>query len=453
MTGAAGLRDPKRIAQWWRWCWLIFGTIVVSRLAYLAWQGPKIASDSADYVTSARLLASQPSQWYVYVERGVNPSPLFSVLLAPFYTVSAAHALAMYLVLQAVLNGFIGLAVAWLVRQGWGDRAGLLAGLAVLVCPDFIVWSPYVLTDIPFAAFIAALGCQLVRTCQRQKPLRDGLLLALLVIVLLLLRREAVLLVLATPVALLWAMRGRRRVAAASLAGFAAPFLLVGAVLAAPYAFPNSPRLVGIDPSHVEAAALIPVWAGTQWTPAGRGTVGVDIQAPAELGARSDAELSQMLRDRILAFIEAHPVAFAKLAVLKAIYLWAPALPGWSKAHIASWALALSALDLLALVGLFAKPYRRGPREFSIMVLAVFTLTCMVTFTDFDQRYRLPASIGIVTLAGVGADGLLRRWPSELRVGRARRLGARQEPAGEDHHRADGQQDGEHHPAAALSRQ
>lgn len=409
MAGPAGAPNPKLVAHWWRWCWLIFGATVITRLAYLVWQGPKIASDSADYIASAQLLAADPAKWYVYVDRAVNQSPVFSVFLAPFYAISPDHAVTSYLVAQVLLTGLIGVGVAWLVRHGWGERAGLLAGAAVLVCPDFFFWTPYVLTDVPFAAAVTALGCQFVRTCQRNKPLRDGLTLALLLILLVLLRRLAALLLIATPVALLWAMRGRWRAATVALGSFAAPFVLLLAVAVLPNVRPNTPRLIGIDPSHLEAAALIPVWAGTHWTPEGRGTIGVDVQSPVDLGARTDPELAQMLWDRTTDFIESQPGTFAKLAVLKAMYLWAPALPGWSKAHVASWALVLSAIDLVALVGLFSRPKQAGPREFSIMVLITFTLTCMITFTDFDQRYRLPASIGLVMMAGVGADALLTR--------------------------------------------
>jgi hypothetical protein len=117
-----------------------------------------------------------------------------------------------------------------------------------------------------------------------------------------------------------------------------------------------------------------------------------------------------LIEDQSIGYITHHTVDFLKLAAVKAIYFWAPALPGWSVRHIALWAPVLGAIDLLAIAGLRAQRSAAGPFEFGVIVLAAFTLTSMLTFTDFDQRYRLPASLAIAMFAGAGADFLFARW-------------------------------------------
>ena len=39
--------------------------------------------------------------------------------------------------------------------------------------------------------------------------------------------------------------------------------------------------------------------------------------------------------------------------------------------------------------------------------IVVFTLVCMITFVDYDQRYRLPAELFLIPLSAIGLERLV----------------------------------------------
>ena len=387
----------------WRSRYLvIFVATFLSRLVYAVWQGPRPAGDSPGFINSARLLVDKPATWLTGIVS--NPSPLFAALLAPFYKLIPDHAPEAYLVFQAVVVGAVAVEAAYLAERGWGKRAGLFAGLMVLLSPELFFWSAFVLSDIPFIALVALLGIQFCRTVTGRRALAEGALLAVTVVLLMMMRRAAFLIALSTPLALLWAMRLRPRRAAQALGAF---FLTLAVAIGGGVGVSRltaAAHLPQFSATQLEIELWAPVWEGLRWNPSGRGTVGVDFPAAQELASMNAAQVAQTMRDQSVAFIFGHPAAYARLALMKALVFWAPALPGWSKLHILSWSFVLGLLDILAVLALIARRVGQGPFEFAILVIASFTATSMITFTDFDQRYRLPASLGVIILAGAGLN-------------------------------------------------
>jgi hypothetical protein len=395
---------------------LFVGAALV-RLVYVAIVGQGVAEDSGGYLRRARTLATTPDVWLQQI--GADQAPLLSILLAPLSLAWPGHVAAAFLVAQAALGGVIAVAVAVLTRWGWGMGAGVWAGVAAALLPEFVFWSAYVLSDIVYVAALAVCGLQFARACSGAHPFRDGCVTAILFIAVVALRRAGLLFGVAIPIALwaaLWAWPAARW--RASL-GFLLPLATgVGALLARNWLAAGEP-LPEAQRLALGWSIWLPVWAGLQWTEAGRMTAGVDLQLPAGLRTMSGVALEQMLREETLRAVFERPGEIAALAARKAVVLWSPVLPGWSPRHALISGLSLVPLYAAALLGAWTQPVRPGPRAFAMVTILVPTVTSMVTFVDFDQRYRLPALLGVLVFAGAGLDRVA-GWRGAARLWRLR---------------------------------
>jgi hypothetical protein len=385
-------------AQGWRWqlrVWLLAAAGLAIRGGCLLWLGPARGGDTNDYLQSATLLLGQPWQWLAGVP--ANPSPLFDAWLAFCHFIWPAQPLKAAADAQVLVSALAIVAIGSAVRQGWGETAGLLSASVAAIFPDFIFWSRYILTDTLGLVLLAVVADQFSRTCASSKPLRQAALLVLLLALLVLCRQAMVTLWLALPLAIVWVRRKSGLPAAAPAVVAAAPLILGIMLLLA------SPGLRSLAGKQLWQQ----VWIGMQWTPAGRGTIGADVgqPPPPELRGLTTQQVATILLER-------QPLHYARLDVLKALYFWTPVLPGWSLRHALITGSLVSAASALAIAGLLAKPVSSGPRVFALLAMVVFTVTSMLTITDFDQRYRLPASVGVVMLAGAGAELLWMRWRS-----------------------------------------
>ena len=99
---------------------------------------------------------------------------------------------------------------------------------------------------------------------------------------------------------------------------------------------------------------------------------------------------------------------------------WSPALPEYSPVHALGANAYFLAFYLCATLGLmYAHAFKRLFALCGSSVL-LFTMTSLVTIVDYDQRYRLPAELFLVPMAGLGLACLLERVVPPRVLGRAR---------------------------------
>jgi hypothetical protein len=101
------------------------------------------------------------------------------------------------------------------------------------------------------------------------------------------------------------------------------------------------------------------------------------------------------------------PTLWLKQAALKLRAMWAPALPEWSVAHQLGQGAYFAALYVLALVGALSE--RRNAALLWLFGLGIGSVTVlgMLTFVDYDQRYRVAAEVFVIPLSAAGLVRLL----------------------------------------------
>jgi adenylylsulfate kinase len=150
---------------------------------------------------------------------------------------------------------------------------------------------------------------------------------------------------------------------------------------------------------------------GSEWTEAGRGTIGIDIAVIPEVRGMSPQARAAYYQQRFLTFVKEHPGDYAVLAFRKALWYWLPAYPEWSLSHRLGASAYYAALYAFALLGA-ALSIRSRFSWLLITCLAIATLTAMATIVDYDARYRLPAELLMIPFA---ATGVLSVWGAIVR--------------------------------------
>src|SRR5207253_767620 len=120
-----------------------------------------------------------------------------------------------------------------------------------------------------------------------------------------------------------------------------------------------------------------------------------------------DAERGAFYRDQTLSWLRGDPGHFFAQAARKFKVLWLPFLPEDSTTHKVVSAAYLVPLYVLGVLGWLSS---RRHTQFLLITsvgIAVFTLVCLITFVDYDQRYRLPAELFMIPLSGVGLERVL----------------------------------------------
>jgi len=390
----------------------IFVTALLIRVCAVLVAGPRLGGDSMSYVSRA----SQLVDGGVLAVLGlpIESAPLYSVLLVP--SLIAGIDSGWYAALaQAVLGAATAALVArFTARATQSELAGALAGLLAAVHLTFVFWGVYLLSDSLFIFVLAVTADRLLVLDRSRRPLLDALVAGSMMLVSVASRPTA------APFAIgligFAAVVAHRRLSRCLLliAGLALPALVVvGVWLAA--------AGLGRARSPLDAGAQVANWAqsaiyvGLIWTEEGRATFGVDVGVdPPPAVARMTADQEEAFwrlntSQRPFDFIAAHPAWFSEQAARKAVLFWAPALPEYSATHRAIRIGYFVPLYALAALGLVTAA-RRAPAFTSLVAIAIlaFLLTCMVTFVDYDQRYRLPAELFIIPLAGFGLAWLLR---------------------------------------------
>lgn len=387
----------------------VFALAVGVRLATLAALGPKLGIDSQSYlVQGAEILRQGPLSFLSFA---AEQSPLYSLLFSMCVAVAGPNAGWAVGVVQAFLGGFTALLLASFTTRATGSRfAGVLAGLIAAVHVTFVFWSRYVLTDTLLLFLLAGVMWLLLALVSSRRPVLDGLITSALLLLLVLTRRTNLLASGALLIVAIVLARKQRL----ALVGLLAPVVL-GLVVLASGAMRARTGSALFDRGG--AYAWQAVYMGLQWNEQGRGTIGVDVHLS---DIPDDAERGAFYRDESLTWIRSDPGYFAAQAARKFRVLWEPYLPEDSTLHR-----MISTVYLLPLyaLGLWGWLRSRATTPFLAITtagIAVFTLVCLVTFVDYDQRYRLPAELFLIPLSAVGLERAL-AWLGTISLQRAPR--------------------------------
>jgi 4-amino-4-deoxy-L-arabinose transferase-like glycosyltransferase len=374
----------------------VFSIGVVVRLTALAVLGPRLGVDSQSYLLQGtEILRQGPLSFLSFA---AEQSPLYSLLFSLCAAVAGPNAGWAVGVVQALLGGLTALLLASFTTRATGNRlAGILAGAIAAVHITFVFWSVYVLTDTLLLFLLAvAMWCLLTLAVTRH-PFVDGLVTSLVLLLLVLTRRTNVLASGAFLVVAGVLVRKRRL----ALIGLVLPVALGLAVLVSGGL---RSRAGGGLADRAGAYAWQAIYMGLQWTEEGRATEGVDVHL-STIG--DDAERGAFYRDQSLDWIRGDPGYFFAQAARKFKVLWSPFLPEDSTGHKLINAIYLVPLYALGIVG-WVTARRNLPFIFITSVgIGVFTLLCLITFVDYDQRYRLPAELFLIPLSGVGLTRVL----------------------------------------------
>lgn len=401
-SGRVSTPDRRRILLW-----TILGIALALRLAH--WWAVRdepffaqLAMDSQEYDRWAQEIAG--GDWLgaqVFFQ-----APLYPYLVAAVYTVAGRSLDAIYLLqIAAAVAGIWALYRA--TREMADERAGLVAaGLAAAYGP-FLFYDVQLLKE----SFAVSVTCFLLWALAGRRWLAAGLLLGILA----LFRENALLLV---PFLLPLAWSHERRVAGLARAGGA---LVLGMVLAlAPVALRNG--LVGGDFLPTTFQGGVNFWIGNnpdadgtyQPIVPGKQIPALERQEPVrvaeqELGrSLTPAEVSSHWLGKALGWAAGHPGAFLRLQLRKLGMFWS--WYEWPDAVDYYWVQGLSpvfrfflvefgTVSLLALAGLWL--VRKDPRPFAPALL--FALGWMLSTVIFFlfSRYRLPVVPALLPLAAV----------------------------------------------------
>jgi hypothetical protein len=365
-----------------------------------------MAQDSLGYIDAARSLRDAGSAAIATLP--AEHSPLYSVFLA--------------------LGALLGLDIPWfatLVQVGLGTAtvvivarltaretnnrlAGLCAGVIAAIHISFVFWTPYVLSETLFLFLLACSADRALQLARSNHPARDAVLVALLVIATIGVRPTGISFALAVVVLIVaFGLSNWRSLAPLAL-GFCLPLAAVGVVA------------IDVDGARLADWTRSGVQNGLLETDAGRATSGVDIDVNPPPIAQSlpPGQSEEFLQTGPLVFAAHHPEFVLAQLARKLRLFWAPVLPEYSATHAVGSTLYFLALYALAIIGVASQ---RSLSPFVLLCVTsviLFTMTSLITIVDYDQRYRLPAELFLIPLAGVGVSGLI------MKV-RARTRGAR----------------------------
>lgn len=372
-----------------------YALALVARFALLLRTGPIASPDTSGYVTAAAAIRASLVTDH---EGFLSLPPLFPLYLAVMPDIRIA--VAGQVVLAALVAPLVGMAA----RRHFGMPAGWIAALLAALAPSFVFWSAYLLTDTLGLVFFAV-------AVERASA------------------------ALSAPRARATFGAGAAAAAATlARAAYAAPLTVLGvaAALARPFratavvsfalgaalvlALPVARNVVATgEPFLYRDQGWMLVWQGTRWNEVGRGTAGVDIVYPPGYEAWSRERRNEYFRDEALTFVRERPLDFLGQMLKKSLWLWLPFYPDWSLAHKVVSGTFFASVYVLALGGLVST-WRSRFTLVLVGLLMATQLTVMVTIVDYDARYRLPAELCLLPLAGVGVANGWRRVRTAVRL-------------------------------------
>jgi hypothetical protein len=389
----------------------VFFAALAIRLGAVIVLQPRLAVDGAGYLAWAQaVVRGDPS---ALAELRVEHAPLYGLFLAVGLLIPAVQITWFVVLSQAVAGAATAVVLARLTARETGSRiAGLCAGAIAAVQISFVFWTAYVVSETLFLLIVAVAADRVLLLRCARHPARDALALGILALLSLAARPTGAAFVLAMLVLMVIAAWRHLRRLAVLLGGFSAPFLLVLVLTAAAAQVSGSSVLASI-PTRITDWTRSAVENGLLWTETGRATVGIDlgVNPPPVVQTLPPEQRDEFLREGPLTFAARHPVFFLQQTLRKLRMFWAPALLEYTPIHTVAASLFFVPFYALALAGFVLA--RRAIFLITLCGLSVvlFTLTSVLTIVDYDQRYRLPAELFLIPLAGCGLAWLIgRRW-------------------------------------------
>ncbi len=428
----ASRRSEREVSKRW---WIGLGVIVALGLALRLFHlsqtkwGTVPAGDAFYYHFQANLIADGRGFLDPYTlayGRGARQvathPPLFSLVLAAASWLGARSADS-HRILCCLMGSGTVLLAGILGRRLAGRRAGLIAAAVAALYPGLWGSDNQLLSESLYGLLIVATLLSAYAFWRRPKLWRAAALGALCMLSALT-RGEAILLF---PLLLVPMLFMVRRVGLARLTAFGAVAVLVAGVLLAPWAIRNA--------ATFEYPVLISNNQGLTFMYANCDTT-YDTGDP-QFGSwsfflcngnnykpvRDESVADKEMRAIAVRYVKAHT---SKIPVVVAgrlgreWNLWSPiqnfkleAAEG--RARSLSWMALISFYALLPFgaVGLVQLRRRRTfPVWPLVSMFALVSVTVVIFYATF--RFRVPAEVALVILAGIGIDGLLRRrWPVE----------------------------------------
>lgn len=361
-----------------------------SRLALLIWTGPQGGMDTSGYRAAAEALRQSV---LTSSDAFLGLPPILPVYMALLPDANVAVAA------QIAIAATVAPLITAASRRHFGTTAGIAAGVIAGVEPTLVFWSTYLLTDtfglVFFAAALERTSLALAQGGLRA-PLLAGMAMGAAWVTRAAYALPAVILALT-----LAAARSRRELRIAAF----------GLGLATILAIPATRNLLAIgEPILYRDQGWQLLWSGTVWNEIGRGTGGVDIIFPPGFERLTRAEQTEFFRKETIEFVRSDPAKAIRQMLKKLYWYWVPTYPEWSITHKVFSGTYFLVLYALAIAGAFLAVQVTYARVLLACVAGI-TLTIMLTIVDYDGRYRMPAELCLVPLAGIAlVRSLPRAW-------------------------------------------
>jgi hypothetical protein len=394
---------------------LFFAALAIRVVAVTLLQ-PRLGGDGSGYLAWAQaVVRADPT---ALTELRVEHAPLYGLFLAAGLLIPVVP-ITWYVVLSQALAGTATVVVlARLTARETNYRlAGLCAGAIAAVQISFVFWTAYVVSETVFLLIVAVAADRVLLLRCARNPARDALVVGMLALLSIAARPTGAAFVLAMLVLIAMAAHRSPKRLALLLTSFSAPFILV-VVLTAVAAQLSSSSVPAAIPSRVADWTRSAVENGLLWTETGRATVGIDlgVTPPPVVQTLSPDQRDEFLIEGPLAFAARHPEFLAQQAIRKLRMFWTPALPEYAPAHALAASLYFVPFYALALAGFVLARRQTFLITLTGLSVMLFTLTSVITIVDYDQRYRLPAELFLIPLAGCGLAWLIRRRWSDLKM-------------------------------------
>lgn len=315
---------------------------------------------------------------------------IYPLFLTAIYLLFGVGNHAAVVLVQIALDSSVAAALAWFFLREGRTGSGLIAAALYIALWETFRWTAYILTDTLFVFDLVLLFGLAISIRSHWTPWKSAAL-GLISVWTQLTRGNAVLLLLLLPFFLALGLRQKIHRAIAHLliafavAGvFFVPFLFKWSTLPGRVQFQESQAMKRRSFNEV-------LLFGTQVIQDGK------IKSNLKHGETN-----------FLAYLRKYPLDFAKITFLKLVALYNPVANNFSWKH--------NLLNLLYLVPLYGFAVAGALREREVplvpmLVLFVLCLTLlqMLTWVDYDQRYRASITPFLVMLAAVGSAGMLER--------------------------------------------
>ena len=376
---------------------IVFLVALVIRLATLFLVQPRLGVDGLGYITSARaLLTDGPG---TLRSLPLEHSPLYTGFIAVGTLVGMDPAWFATLI-QACLGAATASILAQMTARECQNRlAGICAGAIAAAQISFVFWVTYALSETLFLFLLAWSANAALQLGKARAPFRAAIGVGLITAASIAARPTGVAYVGAVLLLVVVLARHDPRLLGRLLGGFCLPLVVFGG------------SAVVLDGPHLADFARSSVQNGLVETDNGRATSGVDLDVnpPPIVESLPPEQRAEFIAHGPLAFAEQHPAFVVNQALRKLRLFWTPALPEYSLVHAIGSSLYFVGFYLLAIVG-FVRVHRPTPLVvLSGSSVVLFTLLSLVTIVDYDQRYRLPAELFLVPMAGIGLSWLATR--------------------------------------------